>query len=170
MRFPRDGGRLQRAGAPASAEAAAKSAAQTAQPLAVDDGDHRRRAAVCDRHAAPADRAGDRGDILIGGGKHLFQRIRAGCQAADDERLIKLQAAARAQGEDLPVGIAGAGDADIECPGRAALVAAGLQNDLVDDERGAVFIIGAAVVRVIAAQRVFPLGERTAGMAAVPIG
>ena len=143
---------------------AAASRAQTAQPIAVDDGDHRRRTAVGDRHAPAADRACDGGYIFIGRGEQLFDRVCAGRQATDDQRFVELQAAAGAQREDFAIGIAGAGDADIECPGRAALVAAGLQHDFVDDERGAVFVAGAAVVRLAAAERMFPLGIRAAGM------
>lgn len=153
----------------AAGASAAASRAQTAQPLAVDDGDHRRRTAVGDRHAPAADGTRDGGYILIGRGEQLFDRVRAGRQAADDQRFVELQAASGAQGEDFAIGIAGAGDADIECPGRAALVATGLQHDFMDDERGAVFVAGTTVVRLAATERMFPLGIWAAGMHRTPV-
>ena len=75
---------------------------------------------------------------------------------ADDERLVKLGAAARTQGENLPIGITGAGDAQGERALRAALVAAGFKHDFMNDERRAVFPARAAEMRGIAAQRMKP--------------
>ena len=60
------------------------------------------------------------------------------------------------------IGFARAGDAQGKRLGRAALAAAGLQNDFMNHKRRAVFVTGTAIVGRIAAQRVNPLGIGTA--------
>lgn len=113
-----------------------------------------------------ADRAGDGGDILIRAGKYGFDGVFSGLKTGDDKRLVKLNAAACAQCEDLAAGIAGTGNADAEAAGCAALLAAGFQNDLMDDKRRPVRTMRMAHMRRAAETGLHPLGKRTAGRAA----
>ena len=118
--------------------------APAADAPAVDDGDDGRRAAGHEAHAVAADvRAGDGAAIAAAGVADLLDRIVAADQAGQDERLVDLQAASGGQLEDLAVGIAGALDADGERTRRAGLAATGIQHDLMDDKRTAVFRDGA---------------------------
>ena len=55
--------------------------AQAAKPLAVDDGDDRRRAGARQVDAAAADRAGERGDELVRAGEELLNPVGAGREA-----------------------------------------------------------------------------------------
>ena len=154
-----------------SASAVPVRAAMTARldALAGDDGDHRGHAGSGDGYLAAGDRAGERGIIFAAAaataGIQLLNRVLAGREASDNERLIKLRAAACAQGKGLAAGIARAGDADGERARRAALVAARLQQNLMDDQRGTVVVlhVSAAEVGRIAQQGMFPLREGTIG-------
>ena len=150
----------------AGGAAAAKAVAQTAQAATADDRHDGRRAVRGQAHGVAADGAGERGDELMRAGEEQLDGVIARDQASDDQRLVELDAAAGAQGEDLAAGEARAGDADIECAGRAALLAAGLQNELMDDEGGAVLAARAAQVRLVAADRMNPLGPGAGGCAA----
>ena len=87
--------------------------------------------------------------------------VRARDEPGDDQRLVKLRAAAGAQGKGFSRRIARACDQDGKIARRAALAAAGFQNDLVDDQRGSVRILCAAVMSRIAQKRMHPLGIRT---------
>ena len=123
---------------------------EAALATAADDGDDRRRPAVGDGDPLAADRAGVRGDIAVGASEKLFDAVYARFKAGDDQRLVELQTAACAQLEDLAAGVAGAGDADAERARRAGRIAAGLQHDLVDDQRGAAGDAGVRILRGIA--------------------
>ena len=74
------------------------------------------------------------------GAGHQFKLILAGLKMGDNQRFIDLGAAACAQGKGFAAGIAGAGQAGGECARRAALIAARLKKNLMDDERRSVFI------------------------------
>ena len=149
-----------------SSEAHTRPRADSAKPLAVDDGHHGRRAVGDERnHVAAADRSGDGRDIFVRRGENLLDGIVARRQTADDQRLIQLGAVSRAKGEERTARVARSGDAKGERLGCAALAAAGLQNDFMNHKRRAVFVTGTAIVGRIAAQRVNPLRIGTAGSA-----
>ena len=140
--------------------------ADAAEPLAVDDGHDGWRAVGDERNGiAAADRPGDGRDILVRRGEKLLDGIIARRQSADDQRFIQLGTAARAEGEDRAIRVAGSGDTQGEGLRRTALVAAGLQNDLMNDQRRTVFKAGAAIAGRVAAQRVHPFGIGAAGSA-----
>ena len=147
---------------------AAAASASAACALARDDGDHRGHDGRGDGNLAAGDRAGECRVVFAASaaagtaGADLLNFILAGDQAGDDERLVELRAAACAQGEGFAAGIAWAGNADGECARRAALVAARLKQNLVDNQRGTVaaVCVGAAEMRRIAQQRMFPLRIR----------
>ena len=154
-----------------SAEAGTATAATTADAFAGDDGDHRRHIGICDAHAAVGNRTGE-GCVVFSaastaagtaGTGYKINLILAGLKMGDDQRLVDLGAAACAKGKGFAAGVARTGHADGECARRTALIAARLKEDLMDDQRGAVFIFGAAQMCGIAKQRMCPLGEGTVG-------
>ena len=149
-----------------SSEAHTRPRADSAKPLAVDDGHHGRRTVGDERnHVAAADRSGDGRDIFVRRGENLLDGIVARRQTADNQRLIQFGAASRAKGEERAAWVARSGDTKGERLGRVALAAAGFQNDFMNHERRAVFVTGTAIVGWIAAQRMNPLGIGTAGSA-----
>ena len=137
-------------------------AATAAELLAVDDGDDGRHAGICQADDVAHDRAGDGRAVFARPAHQLLDGIAARLKPADDQRLVELGAAPRAEGERLSVWVARAGDAQGKRALRAALAAAGLQHDLMDDERRAVFAARAAEMRRVAAQRMEPLDIRAA--------
>ena len=141
----------------AALPAAAASAAAGA--LARDDGDHRRHAGSGDGHAAAGDRAGEGGVVFAAAGiaRKLIDLILTGCKTGDDKRLVKLRAAAGSQRERFAGWIARACDEQGETACRAALTAAGLQNDFVDDQCRSIRVFRTAVVRRIAQDGMHPL-------------
>ena len=129
-----------------------------AEPLAVDNGDDGRYARVGQLNDIAHDRAGDGRAVFVWPAHQLLDGVAARLKPADDQRLVELGAAPRAEGERLSVWVARTGDAQGKRALRAALAAAGLQHDLMDDERRAVFPACAAEMRGIAAQRMKPFG------------
>lgn len=142
--------------------AAAAAAAAAIQVPAADDGDDRRRSACAHGNDLTADRTGKGGDELAVAIVKRLDAVLTRLKTADDQRLVKLDAAACAQGEYLAAGIARAGDAQLEGARRAALLAAGLKDDLVNDQRCAVLRAGAGVIRLIAADGMHPAVVGTA--------
>ena len=133
-----------------------------AEPLAVDDGNDGRHAGSGQLNDVAHDRAGEGGAVFARVARQLLDGVTAGFKPADDQRLVELGAAARAQGEDFAVRVARAGDAQGERALRAALAAARLQHDFMDDERRAVFPARAAEMRRVAAKRMKPFDIRAA--------
>ena len=148
----------------------AAAVAARAEALARHNRDDRRHAGSGDGYLATGNRAGERGIVFAAAagtaGIYLLDFVLTGRQAGNDQRLVKLRTAACAQGEGFTAGVARAGEADGERARRAALVAARLQQNLMDDQRRALVImrVCAAEVRRIAQKRMFPLRERTVGM------
>ena len=122
-------------------------AATAAQALARDNGDNRRHAGGGDGNLTAGNRAGERRIVFIAAasagamGIQLLDFILSGDQAGDDQRFVKLGAAACAKGEGFAAGIAWASHADGERARRAALIAARLKQDLMDYQRWAIVLI-----------------------------
>ena len=140
--------------------------------LARDDGDDRRHAGGSDGNLPAGNRTGI-GCVVFAAataagaaGIQLLDFVLTRNQAGDNQRLVELCAAACAQGEGFAAGIARAGHADGERARRAALIAARLKQNLMNDQCRAVVIvcIGAAEMRRIAQERMFPLRIRTVGV------
>lgn len=94
-----------------SSEAHTRPRADSAKPLAVDDGHHGRRTVGDERnHVAAADRSGDGRDIFVRRGENLLDGIVARRQTADNQRLIQFGAASRAKGEERAAWVARSGD------------------------------------------------------------
>lgn len=159
------------AGRTAVGTAACGATAAAAQDAAADDGDDSRRDARRNSDNLTADRSGEGGNEFVPAIPQLLDAVLSGLKPADDQRLIQLQTAACTQAEGFPAGVARAGDAQLEGAWRAALLAACLKDDLVDDQRAAVFAPGAGIIGRIAADGVQPTAVRTARLGtAAPIG
>lgn len=134
---------------------------------AVDNGDDRRHAAGDQIHAAAADRASEGGDEVAAAAGKLLNLINAGFKAAEYQRLIQRQAAAGADGEGFTAGEARAGDAQGKIRGCAALVGAGLQNDLVNHQRRAAVAARVAEMGRVKLDRMNPLRKWAAAVAGI---
>ena len=138
-----------------AAGAVAAASAPTAEPLAADDGDHYRHAGCGNGYGIAADRTGICRVVFAaaaasGSAVHLLDFVLTGDKACDDQRLVNFRAAACAQGEGFAAGVARAGDADGKRPRRAALVAARLKQNLMDDEGRAIVVFRIAEMHRIA--------------------
>ena len=154
------------AAAIAAAVATAAAAATAGNALAGDERDDGRDIRGCDGDASAGDRTGEGHIVFRTAGCDQVNLILTGRETGDDQRLVDFRAAAGAQGEGFAAGIARAGDADGQAARGAALIAAGLQQDGVKDQRRAVVGIIACTAEMhrIAQQRMTPLREGTVGV------
>ena len=146
---------------------AAAAALDRAAAPAADDGDDRGKVAVGHSDLLAADRTGQGGDKLAVAAAEQLDAVLSRLKTADDQRFVKLGAAARTQAEYFAAGITRAGDAQLEAARRAALLAAGFKGDLVNDQRCAILRAGAGVVGLIAADGMHPAAVRAAVMCTV---
>lgn len=132
----------------AETASAAVSVAKTAQPLAVDNRDDRRRAAGRDADDIPAYRgAGERRNIAIRFGLDFLDAVIAGHQSGDNQRFVKRGAASGNDLERFAGRKARAGDAQRKGTARALLIAAGVEQNFINNQCQAVEAILAGYAR-----------------------